>query len=363
MNSGENTELPSGIVDAMTNLSGDSDLNAISRRIIPASFRPAWWLPGAHLQTVWPALMPRRWRVPIRRRRFELPDGDFIDVDWAGEQGPIVVVLHGLGGSSASHYVRGMLQALALQGWRAALMHFRGCSGEPNRLPRGYHAGETGDLNTFIAMLRRSEPCTPLAVIGYSLGGNVVLKWLGEQGSEAPVSAAVAVSVPFDLANAAARVHRGFSRVYERRMLRSLQELMIRKGAQQALPWGDRTISAISSLREFDDRITAPLHGFHGADDYYARAGCRPYLSAIVTPTLVIHALNDPFMSPTVVPGERELSAAISLELSNYGGHVGFVGGEPWAPHYWLETRIPAYLATRFASDPLPNAQVVSVPA
>ena len=347
----------------MTNLSDDFDLNTASRRIIPATFRPAWWLPGAHLQTVWPALMPRRWRVPIRRRRLELPDGDFIDVDWVGEQGPIVVVLHGLGGSSTSHYVRGMLQALALQGWRAALMHFRGCSGEPNRLPRGYHAGESGDLNTFITMLRRSEPRTPLAVIGYSLGGNVVLKWLGEQGHAAPVSAAVAVSVPFDLANAAARVHQGFSRVYERRMLRSLQQLMRAKATRMPLPWDDKAIAAISSLREFDDRITAPLHGFHGADDYYARASCRPYLSAIDTPSLVIHALNDPFMSPTVVPGEHELSAAMSLELSNHGGHVGFVGGEPWAPHYWLETRIPAYLATRFASDPLPNAQVVSVPA
>ncbi len=347
----------------MTNLSGVSNANERPRRIIPATFRPAWWLPGAHLQTVWPALMPRRWRLPIRRRRLELPDGDFIDVDWVGERGPIVVVLHGLGGSSTSHYVRGMLQALAQRGWRAALMHFRGCSGEPNRLPRGYHAGETGDLNTFIAMLQRSEPRTPLAVIGYSLGGNVVLKWLGEQGEAAPVSAAAAVSVPFDLGNAAARVHQGFSRVYERRMLRSLQQLMRAKAARMPLPWDDKTIAAISSLWEFDDRITAPLHGFHGADDYYARAGCKPYLSEIVTPTLVIHALNDPFMSPTVLPGERELSAALTLELAADGGHVGFVGGQPWAPHYWLESRIPAFLAARFASEPLPNAQVVSVPA
>jgi uncharacterized protein len=328
---------------------GPSEASASSRRIVPGAFRPAWWLPGAHLQTIWPALAPRRLGLSISRRRVELPDGDFIDVDWVGERGPIVVVLHGLGGSSASHYVRGMLRAIALRGWRAALMYFRGCSGEPNRLPRSYHAGETGDLDTFIAMLRQREPHTPLAAVGYSLGGNVVLKWLGERGAAAPLRAAVAVSVPFDLADAADRVHQGFSRVYELRMLRSLQQLMRDKATRLPLPWDGKAIAAIKSLREFDDRITAPLHGFRGAEDYYARASCRPYLSVIVTPSLVIHAADDPFMSPAVVPRERELSMAVRLELSSRGGHVGFVGGEPWAPRYWLETRIPDFLATRFA--------------
>jgi predicted alpha/beta-fold hydrolase len=329
-------------------MAGPSDMNGPSRHIVPAAFRPAWWLPGAHLQTIWPALMPRGSGLSTIRQRIELPDGDFIDVDWVGEHGPIVVVLHGLGGDSSSHYARGMLRAIAARGWRGALMYFRGCSGESNRLPRSYHAGETGDLNTFIATLRRREPQTPLAVIGYSMGGNVALKWLGEQGRAAPVRAVAAVSVPFDLANAATRVHQGFSRLYERRMLRSLQALVTRKAARMALPWDAPTIAAIASLREFDDRITAPLHGFRGADDYYARATCKPYLSGISAPTLVIHAENDPFMSSTVVPEERELSAAVTLELSPRGGHVGFVGGNPWAPHYWLETRIPDFLTTRF---------------
>lgn len=331
----------------MTMSSSPSAASGSAPRIVPAAFRPAWWLPGAHLQTMWPALTPRGLRVPIRRRRIELPDGDFIDVDWVGERGPIVVVLHGLGGSSASHYARGILRTVASRGWRGALMHFRGCSGEANRLPRGYHAGETGDLHSFIAMLRQREPRTPLAAVGYSLGGNVLLKWLGEQGAAAPVRAAVAVSVPFDLANAAARLHRGFSRVYELRLLRSLQQGVARKAARLALPWDRRTIAAIKSLREFDERITAPLHGFRDADDYYARATCRPYLSGISTPTLAIHAADDPFMSPTAVPKAREFSAAITLELASRGGHVGFVGGEPWAPRYWLETRIPAFLAPR----------------
>ena len=326
-----------------------TDAGISSQRIIPAAFRPAWWLPGAHLQTMWPALAPRRLQLTLQRRRVELPDGDFIDVDWVGERGPIVVVLHGLGGASDSHYVRGMLSAIARRGWRGALMHFRGCSGEVNRLARGYHAGETGDLDTFIAMLRHNEPQTQLAVIGYSLGGNVLLKWLGERGGTAPVRAAVAVSVPFDLANAAMRVHQGFSRVYELRMLRSLKAVMSLKAAQQPLPWDDRAIAAITSLREFDDRITAPLHGFRDADDYYTRASCKPYLAAVATPSLVIHAADDPFMSPSVVPTVRQLSAAITLELSNHGGHVGFVAGQPWAPHYWLESRVPAFLVSHFA--------------
>ena len=297
---------------------------------------------------MWPALAPRVMNLSLRRQRLELPDGDFVDVDWVGERGPIVVVLHGLGGSSDSHYVRGILRAIARQGWRGALMHFRGCSGEPNRLPRGYHAGETGDLDFFIQRLNQDQPRTPLAVIGYSLGGNVLLKWLGERGAAAPVRAAVAVSTPFDLANAAARVHQGLSRIYELRMLRSLKEVMLDKTAQRILPWDDKAIAAIRSLWEFDDRITAPLHGFQDADDYYARATCRPYLSAIAVPNLVIHAADDPFMSPTVVPGEEDLSAATRLELSRHGGHVGFVAGEPWAPRYWLEMRIPAFLSTYF---------------
>lgn len=324
-------------------------MNGSSPKIIPGAFRPAWWLPGGHLQTLWPALLLRP--IPptaARRERLELPDGDFIDVDWVGKQGPIVVVLHGLGGSSDSHYARGILRAVALRGWRGALMHFRGCSGEPNRLPRSYHAGDTGDLDMFIASLREREPHTPLAAAGYSLGGSVLLKWLGEQGANAPVKAAVAVSVPYDLADAATRLRRGFSRVYERRLLRCLQQSFAQKCARLPLPWDGRDIASIKSLREFDERVTAPLHGFRDADDYYTRAACRPYLAGIAAPTLLIHAADDPFMSPGVVPGAKELSGSTLLELSPHGGHVGFVSGAPWAPQCWLETRIPAFFAAHF---------------
>lgn len=309
------------------------------------AFQPAWWLPGGHLQTLWPALLRRPIVLAARRERFELPDGDFIDVDWVGAQGPIVVVLHGLGGSVASQYARGILRAVVLRRWRGALMHFRGCSGEPNRLPRGYHAGDTGDLHAFIAALRRREPRTALAAVGYSLGGNVLLKWLGEQGAAAPLAAAAAVSVPFDLGAATARLQQGLSRIYDRHILSGLQTELIQKGASMSLPWDRAEIAAIRNLREFDDRVTAPLHGFRDAEDYYARAACRPHLPHITVPTLVIHAADDPFMSPAVVPHAREFSGTVALELAANGGHVGFVGGQPWAPHYWLEMRIPRFFA------------------
>jgi len=313
--------------------------------IIPSRFQPAWWLRGGHAQTIWPTLLRPRVRLPVRRERVLLADGDFIDVDWAGEMGPIVIVLHGLAGSIDSHYARGMLRAFARRGWRGALLHFRGCSGEPNRLPRSYHAGDTGDLNALVELLRAREPATPLAALGYSLGGNVLLKWLGEQGAAAPLSAAAAVSVPFDLAAATTHLAQGFSRVYERRLLRCLQDSLVQKSAIMELPWRGEDIAAIAGLREFDERVTAPLHGFRDADDYYAHASCRPFLPGIAVPTLIVHALDDPFMPPSVVPRARELAAKTLLEISTHGGHVGFVHGAPHAPRFWLEQRVPEYLA------------------
>src|SRR3569833_3125090 len=201
--------------------------------IIPSRFQPAWWLRGGHAQTIWPTLLRPRVRLPVRRERVLLADGDFIDVDWAGEMGPIVIVLHGLAGSIDSHYAR-------------ALLRFRGCSGEPNRLPRSYHAGDTGDLNALVELLRAREPATPLAALGYSLGGNVLLKWLGEQGAAAPLSAAAAVSVPFDHTAATTHLAQGFSRVYERRLLRCQQETHEQKSTKKELPWRGEDIAAIA---------------------------------------------------------------------------------------------------------------------
>jgi len=295
---------------------------------------------------MWPYLMRRLPKVARRRERLELPDGDFLDLDWSGDSnGPLAVVLHGLEGSSRSHYAAGIMHALRLHGWRSVLLHFRGCSGTPNRLARGYHAGETGDLDYVVRLLRQREPATPIAVIGYSLGGNVLLKWLGEQGTQAPIIGAVAVSVPFTLANAAVRLNSGVSRLYQWSLLHRLRASLRDKWRGLGRVDGVAMLKSLRSLREFDDRVTAPLHGFAGADDYYARSSSRGFLQQIRIPTLILQARDDPFMTPDGLPNPQELSACIDFELTDSGGHVGFVSGSsPWRVRYYPEERLPAFL-------------------
>ncbi len=309
-------------------------------------FQPAWWCRGPHAQTLWARLARRLPDVALWRERLELPDGDFIDLDWTEHDGgPIVIILHGLEGSSESPYARGLLRALQQRGWRGVVMHFRGCSGEPNRLPRSYHSGDIGDLAFFVDTLRRREPQTPLAVVGFSLGGNVLLKWLGKTGAVLPVRAAVAVSVPYVLSDAAARLQRGFSRLYQWQLLRSLRRTVAEKRRRMELPLKIRNLSALKSFRDFDEYVTAPLHGFDGANHYYTVSSSRQYLRGIATPTLLLHAGDDPFMTESAIPRLDELSEFVSLEVSPRGGHVGFVSGAwPWQPRYWLDERIPAYL-------------------
>lgn len=315
-----------------------------------SAFRPAWWLSSPHAQTLWPVLCRRRPDPPLRRECLELPDGDFLDLDWTiGERGPLVLVLHGLEGSSASHYARGLLAALVRQGWRGVVMHFRGRGGQPNRLARGYCAADTADIAYLVDRLREREPTTPLTAVGYSLGGNALLKWLGETGANAPLRAAVAVSVPFVLDNTARRLRTGCSRLYQHHLLRALKRSYRQKFRQRQD--GPVALTDLPTLRDFyafDDRITAPLHGYANVHDYYARASCRPYLRYIRVPTLILHALDDPFMHPEATPEADELSPSVRLELSSHGGHVGFVAGRwPWRAEYWLEQRIPEFLAAR----------------
>ncbi len=314
--------------------------------IVASGFTPAWWLPGPHLQTLWPAWVRRAPPIPMTRERLELPDGDFIHLDWAGESGPIVVILHGLQGSSRSPHVRGLLGALCRRGWRGAVMHFRGCSGEPNRLLRTYHSGETGDVGHVVRLLRERHPSTPCAAVGFSLGGNVLLKWLAERGDRAEVAAAAAVSVPFRLADAADRLERGFSRAYKRHFIADLHRTVLEKFKHRPGPLDLEAVRRESSFRGFDNRVTAPLHGFRDAEHYYNVASCRQYLRGVARPTLIVHALDDPFMTRDVVPRREELAPSIRLEISASGGHVGFVGGSaPWSARYWLEDRIPRFLA------------------
>lgn len=274
-------------------------------------------------------------------------------MDWSERlTGPIVVILHGLEGSSHSPYARGLLSTLSHVGMRAVVMHFRGCSGAPNRLPRSYHSGDTADFAYLVAVLQQREPTTPLACVGYSLGGNVLLKWLGEAGSAAPLQAAVAVSVPFLLAQAADRMHRGFSRLYEWKLLRSMRHAVERKRELMTLSIDAGKLRTLRSFRDFDDHVTAPLHGFKSAAHYYATASSRPYLRSIAIDTLILHARDDPFMTETAIPDPTEISSKVELEIYNRGGHVGFVTGAwPWGAHYWLEERIPRYLQQQITTE------------
>jgi len=302
---------------------------------------------------LWPYAFRRQPRPSLVRERVELPDGDFLDLcHTAGNGRPRVLVLHGLEGNWHSHYARGLLDAVHRRGWCGTLMHFRGCSGEPNRLPRGYHSGETGDLDYVVRLLRARDPDAPLSTVGYSLGGNVLLKWLGESDLPRPVDAGIAVSVPFELAKSAARIDQGFSRLYQWRLLDSMKRSVRCKFARLPAPIDLSGLSAVRNFEQFDDLVTAPLHGFRDAADYYTRSSSRQFLKGIRRPTLIVHAADDPFMTPDTVPEPSELSPQVSLELSSHGGHVGFVTGPaPWAPVYWAEQRIVQYLSEIFGEN------------
>lgn len=316
-----------------------------------APFEAAWWCRNPHLQTIFPNRLRPRPRLRLRRERIELPDGDFIDIDWSlNAEGPIVLLLHGLQGSSRSHYARALGQRFERAGWRVAVMHFRGCSGEPNRLARGYHSGDTGDVAYAARLLRQRYPVTPLAAVGVSLGGNVLLKWLGETGTANPLAAAVAISVPFLLNRAADRLETGFARMYQWDLLFALRHALKVKRRRVAVPLAINDLSRLKTIRDFDDHVTAPLHGFRDSVHYYAESSSRQFLPRIRVPTLIIQARDDPFMTPDVIPEPSELSNSTRLEVFPHGGHVGFVGGAwPWRPRYYLEERVPAFLRAYLA--------------
>jgi len=280
----------------------------------------------------------------------DLPDGDFIDLDWYGppHAGATVLILHGLEGSSSSHYVRGLSCALDRLGIRSVVMHQRGCSGEPNRLARFYHAGETGDLRVILDHLRQGSAGGRLYAVGYSLGGNILLKWLGTAPDDPLVDAAVAVSVPFRLDIGAERLKHGVSRAYQFFLLGSMKRSVAEKRQVMDHPTDSRELARCRTFEEIDTCLTAPLHGFRDARDYYQRSSSRQFLGAVVTPTLILHALDDPFMTPAAIPEPAELSPCVRLELSRHGGHCGFIAGSiPLRPRYWLEERIPAFIASR----------------
>ncbi len=322
--------------------------------ITSSSFTPATGLANPHLQTLLPLLHDHTYKHPYRLETIELDDGDFVDCCWLGEaenNRPVIVLFHGLEGSVESHYISGMMHLLRQRGWASMVMHFRGCSGRPNRLARSYHSGDTGDAGFVLRQLRERFPASPLAAIGYSLGGNMLLKLQGEAGDASLLSAAVSVCAPIRLDLCADRLNRGFSRLYQNHLLKHLKQKVRQKSEyidyEKLIGMTDSRLRSIDSFWEFDDLITAPLHGFEDVHDYYARSSARQYLNRIQSDTLIIHALDDPFMTPDVVPDDSELSASVELELSETGGHIGFVSGSLLRPDYWLPQRIVDFLSPR----------------
>ncbi len=315
-----------------------------------ADFRAHPMLMNAHLQTLLPALIRPTPALCFERERWELPDGDFIDLGWFArpENGaPIAVLVHGLTGGFESKYLRATARQLQLQGWGGVMLQLRGAGAEPNRLPQAYHQGDTGDLLALLHRLRRQCPDSPIASVGWSLGGNVVLKAAGEAGQDYPADLVAAASVPFELEPCALRMREGFSRIYQRRLLGQLKQAAQLKAARVVLPARVNLVSTLAApdFLVFDEAWTAPLNGFSGARDYYVRTQCRPYLRQICKPTLIVHSKDDPFMRPEIVPAAADLAPGVRLELASHGGHVGFIGAGPrGALDFWLERRLVAWL-------------------
>ena len=319
----------------------------------PADYRPPWWLRGRHLQSLWGPLRRRPRRPAFRRERWDTPDGDFLDLDWLAASpvragSPCVVVLHGLEGSSESHYVLGLMGLVEEAGWRGVVVHFRSCSGELNRLGRLYHSGETSDLEFVMRRLIAAAPGAPIGLAGVSLGGNVILKWLGEGGETVPeeVTAAVAISVPFDLAACAAALDRGLNRLlYTAHFLRTMKPKVRAKAALYGERVDVRAAMRARTFRLYDRLVTAPIFGFADEEDYWRRCSSGPYLSKIHRHTLLISAVNDPFVPPGTLPrAEVERSPWLEAVFPAEGGHAGFLEGGGTGPS-WAERRAVEFLA------------------
>ena len=316
-----------------------------------ARFRPAWWLRNPHAQTLAGKYLRPRAAFALERRRIDTPDGDFVDLDFAPEpapRAPLVVVLHGLEGSTRREYMALMLRELFDRGLRGVGMNFRGCGGEPNRVARCYHSGDTGDLAHVVAWLRDLHPGHAIGAAGFSLGGNVLLKYLGERGDQAGIGAAVAVSVPFDLPGCAERLSSGMmGRTYGALFLRSLRcKVREKRHLLEGEADVDRVLAA-RTLRDFDDILTAPLHGFSGAADYYDRSDVRRHLGRIRVPVLLVQSRDDPFLPPGATPEAMAASNPhLATAFTDRGGHLGFVEGDlPWRPRFWAEREAARFLA------------------
>ncbi len=309
-----------------------------------AGYRAPWWLPGGHLQTVYPFFFLRQRPPRYRRERWDTPDGDFIDLDWVDgpAAAPMLALFHGLEGSSASNYAAAVMHVVARHGWRGAVVHFRGCSGEPNRLARAYHSGDADEIDWILKRLHGLAADAPLFAAGFSLGGNALLKWLGRERtrSAAWIRAAAAISAPMDLMTAGDRLSRGLNLGYGELFMRTLKAKSLAKLQRFPGIYDREKVGRSRTLREFDNLVTAPLHGYRDTDDYWTRASSKPDLIHIEVPTLIVHARNDPFLPGQYLPEKREVSAFVELDLPDGGGHGAFASGPFPGNLGWLPGRL-----------------------
>lgn len=330
-----------------------------------AAYRAPSWLVGSHAQTIYPALI--KGTMPaLRRQRIQTSDGDFVDFDWldardGGSGGrPLVVLFHGLEGDSSSHYARALMRHLEAIGWRGVVPHFRGCSGEPNRLPRAYHSGDFAEIDWMLSAIQGLEPAAILYAIGVSLGGSALLNWLGREGDRAAsrLRAAAAVSAPLDLASAGVAIGQGFNRIYAAHFLQTLKPKALAMAQRFPGLIDEASVRGANSMHAFDDVVTAPLHGFEGVDDYWARASSKPWLRGIAIPTLVLNALNDPFIPAASLPAPGEVSQSVTLEQPEHGGHAGFAGSFYPGRADWLPRRLVQFFesARKHASTSVSSA-------
>ena len=311
-----------------------------------APYRAPPWLVGGHAQTIWPYLL-RRPQAVLRRERVETDDGDFWDFDWldapASRNAPVVVLFHGLEGNAQSHYARALFAHLTEIGWRGVVPHFRGCSGEINRLPRAYHSGDHVEVAAMLAAIRaRIGLGATLYAIGVSLGGSTLLNWLGRAQRDAAkvLTAAAAISAPIDLTAAGIAIGQGANRIYTHAFLHTLKPKALAMAAAFPELLNSAQIRRARSMWTFDEFVTAPLHGFAGANDYWSRASSKSWLAEIALPTLVLNARNDPFIPAKSLPGPGAVSREVVLEQPAQGGHAGFLVGPAPGNLAWLPKRV-----------------------
>jgi predicted alpha/beta-fold hydrolase len=362
-------EVPVGDRAATRNQSaspGTAPAAAAVEATVDLLYRAPLWLPNRHIQTIVPSLFARRPVIAFRRERWDTPDGDFIDLDWVVHDGqaaagttrapasppqvpasdaPLFVLFHGLEGSSTSHYAVALMAAAREYGWHGVVPHFRSCSGPMNRLPRFYHLADSNEVDWILRRLRATHR-GPIVAAGVSLGGNVLLRWLGEQREDAApvISAAAAISTPIDVHAGGRALSQGFNMLYTRSFLKTLKQKAEQKLGQFPGLFDRDAMLASRTMYDFDNVVTAPLHGFRNTEDYWSRATTRPLLPGIAVPTLVLNARNDPFLPADALPARHEVSAAVELDQPRHGGHAGFMTGPFPGRIDWLSRRVLGYL-------------------